>query len=350
MATALNGPKFHDVVSLSLCPDWSSIAASELAHAICSFPRPLQHLYLMEFPGRSRDSSGHIGEFYAALAAHPNCPRGKILLSGAFSCALRHQPWFPVDKAFSALPPAYPTLQLIVEHHTLPLETQRHRPQMFRTCSLFLGDGFMTPIRLVNAMIMIIERYVLGSGPREDTRSEARFEWNSIARLLARAGPIFDDHSALSISSLPAEVVTVGSENRSGRVKTCRMRDLPPGTWTALLHSTRGATKSEDPRTDPSCLFRCAFIRPRNGVVRIDPADSDLLQMEDVEILGIEGFLRATVPSFDMQHANALDCQLQGLERLGMSGSGSPRCIHFSRAPIDSEVVRHMLSRANTSR
>jgi hypothetical protein len=225
------------------------------------------------------------------------------------------------------------------------------RPSMYYTHCLFLGDGFLTPIRLVNAITSIIERSRTLNQRVIYGHSRSRAHWDSKALFFAGAASTIDGHSSLEISSLPAEIMAIGSE--PGLVG-CRMRDLLPGTWTALLYTARkfrGSANSGYEHWSGPRRVQCAFIRPKNGAIRLDPAKRSLFQMKDLEILDVGAFLRATVPGFDIQHAIALDCQLQRLEELTKYDPGSLDCgPPFSRAPMDKGVVCDLLNRANFPR
>lgn len=216
---ALDGPELQGAQKLCLCPDWSAVAPYDLAQAICAFPN-LRDVYIMELPGRTSD--GPMGELYSALTVHPQCPKGRLLMAGSLSCALRHQFWFPDN---SPLALQYPIQQLIVAHNPANHHLPKPAPECFH-----LGDGLLTPVHFFNGLVDLI-----GSRLAHHGGIFTPFLWGCMTGIFARAAPTLNGYSAHEINTLPAEPFAITRWMGAGCFRTSAMRDLVPGTWTAVL-------------------------------------------------------------------------------------------------------------------
>ena len=327
---ALNGPELQGAQKVCLCPDWSVVAPSDLARGICTFPN-LRDVYIMELPGRASD--GPMGELYSALIAHPQCPKGRLLMAGSLSCALRHQFWRPEN---SPLALQYPIHQLIVAHTPANDRLPKPAPECFH-----LGDGLLTPVRFFNGLVDLIGSRLVHQGG-----IFAPFLWGCMAGIFARAAPTLNDYSAQEINILPVEPFAITHWMGAGCFRTSAMRDLVPGTWTAVLSVRHLREQLGSQGRAHRHILQCSLIRPRNGTIKTDPTNATLLCPDDVEILGLEEWLVAVTPDLDIQSALLVDYRLQQLEKMGHTGSYP--AVSFSRAPVDVQVVCEHLNRANT--
>jgi hypothetical protein len=269
------------------------------------------------------------------LMAHPHHPRGKILLCGAGSCALRHERWLPDERPLLALTTPNSVLQLAVMNEYSPRYCAASEYLSFGSDSilcLFLGDGFLTPVHVVNGIINFIA-HALG---REDGEP---LSGGSPIILSSRAAPTLDDLSALEISLPPSESFAIAAWDIE---KGSRLRDLRSDTWIAVLHIGRpdrewpeggewseGGEGSDDEEgsadeewsydgelTWSPPLARCALVRPKRGTIRTDPTNPTLFRPEDLDVLSLEEFVRVAVSDLDTQSAISLDRRLRRYAQL----------------------------------
>jgi hypothetical protein len=334
-------PELTDVRELSLCPDWSSTTAPALAQAICAFPH-LEQVYVMEAPGRSNE--GPVAEFYKALAANPGCPKGKIWLSGAASCAIKQRMWLPAAEPFHP-PPSFPVQQLVVVHPTWPYPTDLlSGPQSPPVYYFPLADAFLTPSRFVDGLLRVFARH-LAYKTVGDWLASAAFCFTC-------ATPNLDNPHSVDLGPLPAEIYTVARTVHLPGIKDCfpKMRDLVPGTWTVLINAELLRPQAPDRPVWGSSIcqnfFQCVFVRPRDRVIKADPEMADSFGADDLDVLDLDGFLRAAAPDVDIGHVNQ---RLEELEEagkrffVGEALQGRPR---FSRAPVDAETACRWLKQA----
>jgi hypothetical protein len=119
------------------------------------------------------------------------------------------------------------------------------------------------------------------------------------------------------------------------------MRDLQPGTWTAVVYVS---LYREGPRRRFP-MIQCAFIRLRSGhVLETDSTNHTVFRPENLEILGIEEFLRTMLPNFNDGTAAALHRRLEQLDQFGPAQERSGWVpVSFSRAMLDSSTVCRVL-------
>ncbi|KAJ4286646.1 hypothetical protein N0V88_007937 [Collariella sp. IMI 366227] len=344
------GSGFEGARALSLCPDWNSTEPAALAQAICAFPH-LHDLYVMELPGR--ESEGPIGALYQALAVHPRCPSGRILLAGAASRAIKNRMWLPTAEPFVP-PPSHPLLQMMVLYQTYPYHTYgtENLPPLYY---FHLADAFLTPTRFANGLVRILTSQL--SIEDESVWSRA------VAHHFTLASSNFSNPSALEINPLPAEIYTLAKRQFSrSDFKQCstKMRDLLPGAWTVLIDVgwTRKADREYPPRTRPFVklpqnFFQVAFVRPREGVTIVaDPDAAQSFGPDDIEVVDLEGFLGATAPGTNLE---GLHRQLERFETQGRSMIDDADAVavargrRLSRTPMEParacELLRQAIAR-----
>ncbi len=339
---ALEGPELHGARGLSICPDWNTTSPSALAHAICSFPG-LRDLYVMESPGRLNE--GPIGELYMALAANPRCPKGKMFLAGAASHALKLRMWLPTTKTF--LPPAsFPVQQLVIAPFEWPAVG------IIRDVTLYhfqLADAFLTPSRFVNGLLTLLTSI---AASYDATLRDSTMPMDA-AHVFAYS-PDLEHPSGVEIRALPAETFAMARMAHSRRIKdfSTKMRDLLPGAWTVLVDIKREPARPRvrgQPRPPPPRqYFQIAFVRPKTKTIRADPAGPTGCRPKDMEILGLEEFLRVTAPEVDL---TSLDRRLEEIEKLLAeiaSDLNRSEQLSISRRPMDAEaackLVKHIVS------
>lgn len=345
MMAALQGPELNDARELILCPNWSNTTPLALAQAICSFPH-LQDLFILAAPGRAEE--GPIGEFYTALAAEPGCPKGKIFLSDAASCAIKQRLWLPTAETVSS-PSSFPIQQLLVVPPKR--QSQQSIPSINNPVYYFpLVDAFLTPTRCVNGILSLLACNMAHGNLEPDMCSL------SVSHLFSRAAPTLDDQSAIAISPMPAETFTIAKRVYHLPINNCfgKMRDLTPSTWTVLINLSAVQEPQHPSITTtsplpPQKLFQCAFVRPRNKVIKAEPMSSASFGPDDLEVLGLEDFVRVAAPEEDTE---SLSRRLDHIERRAAALSRQPNPTNpanpprISRAPIDAQTAYGLLAHA----
>jgi hypothetical protein len=338
---AAQAPELSDVCELSLCPDWSSTTPTAMAQAICAFSR-LEHVYVMERPSRSDE--GPVAELYAALAANPGCPKGKLWLSGAASCAINQRMWLPTAEPFCP-PPSCPVQQLVVVHSTWPYPTDLlPGPKPPPVYYFPVTDACLTPSRFIDGLLRVFARHLA---------FKTEGDWlASGAFCFASATPNLGDSCAVDVGPLPAEIYTVASIVHYPGIRDCfpKMRDLVPGAWTVLVNAELLRPQPPDRPIPGSTVcqnfFQCVFIRPKDKVIKADPEMAESFDADDLEVLDLDGFLRVAAPDVDIGHVNQ---RLEEIEEtgkrffVGEALQGRPR---FSRAPVDAETACKWLKQA----
>lgn len=340
---ALQGPELQEARGLSVCPDWNTTAPSALAEAICSFPA-LHDLYVMESPWRLHE--GPIGELYMALASNPRCPRGKIFLAGAASHALKMRMWLPTTKAFVP-PPVFPIQQLVIAPFEWPdVGIIRDVPLYY----IQLADAFLTPSRFVNGVLTLLAS--MASKTEENVRA---WTMPTAAAHIFACSPALDRPSGVEIGVFPAETYTMAKIVYSRQVKyfSTKMRDLLPGVWTVLVDTKRGLAlprlTGAPPPPPPQRSFQVAFVRSKTKTIRADPTNPTSFRPKDLEVLGLDEFLRATAPEVDIA---CLDRRLEETEKALAELAGQfhrSDQLAISRQPMDPQaackLLKHVVER-----
>ncbi|KAL2022093.1 hypothetical protein VTK56DRAFT_6137 [Thermocarpiscus australiensis] len=237
-------------------------------------------------------------------------------------------------------PSSYPMLQLLITSK----QTLAEPPLLY----FYLADGFLTPIRCVNGLIDLIAELL--------TREQCQV-WPVIAALLfASVAPTTSDQSAVEISPKSAENLAAVTDTSSGidyngilqdhcSGRFPEIRDLVPGTWTVLMD----VSQSEHHQIwEDYCIFQCAFVRPKNAIIKAVAEEQSSFGPEDLEVLDLEGFLRLTDPDSDFQH---VERRLQWLDKIASNPGPEPL---FSRTPMDNQtacdIIRREISRRTLCR
>jgi hypothetical protein len=290
----------------------------------------------MEDPGRASD--GPVGELYVALAAHPHCPTGKIFLSGAASCGLNRRMWLPTEPF--PPPPAYPIQQLVVTPY--PYLTT-HRSEQPPVCCFSLADAFITPGRFVSGLVRLLARHLSHPG-FEGKIYPLEWAW-SAAHLFACAAPAPNNTRAIEIGPLSAEMTDIFASGETLDLKASftKIRDLLPGAWTVVVNASQVI---QGRYGDVQNFFQCGFVRPKNKAIQAEPKSAMSFGPDDLEVLDLAGFLRATAPDVDL---DGVKRQLKWLEDRSKTLITDERLrdhIRFSRTPMGAQSAYEVLQQA----
>ncbi|KAK4129824.1 iron reductase domain protein [Parathielavia appendiculata] len=303
----------------------------------------------MEAPDRSDE--GPIGEFYKVLAVDPRCPKGKISLGGVASCAIKQRMWLPTTEPFRP-PPSFSVQQVITVHSAWPFRTEGSPSAVEPPVYYFpLADAFLPPERCIEGLFRLLCHHL-------HYRSEK--EWLvSAACCFACPNPTANNLFAINVTPLPAEIYTVMKTVYHGAINNCfpKMRDLVPGTWAVLIHADLirpvNPNLSRPPRVCQN-FFQCAFVRPKHRVIKAEPQMVDSLVSDDLEVLDLQGFVRAAAPSISREQLNSRVEWLEACGKCHFVGADSDNRPRFSLAPVDAETacgwLRQALARLRTVR
>ncbi|KAK3335259.1 hypothetical protein B0T19DRAFT_452150 [Cercophora scortea] len=274
-------------LDLSLSPDWTTANPLALATTICARPTPLRNLYITEPPNRSSDTPS--SALFLALSSHPRCPTGDLILTGAFSSAIRQRFWIPPFTPFTP-PKRFPVLQLLV-HHTA--KAWIDNPQLEYE-SFFLGDACLSATRFASGLLNFF-RHLLAS---------VSAGWGTeVAHDFACSGDGPSSDLKFAVSQLPPETLTIAQaafRHDSGCAGAfSRMRDLTPGSWTMMIERGCAVVSPTSNYRAEQTLY-CAFVRPKTGVV-IRAAGEAVKECVpgDLEVVDLEGFLGLVAPGAD---------------------------------------------------
>ncbi|KAK3904273.1 hypothetical protein C8A05DRAFT_31954 [Staphylotrichum tortipilum] len=238
--------------------------------------------------------------------------------------------WLPTTKTLLP-PPSFPIQQLVVAPFEWP------DVGIIRDVSVYyfqLADAFLTPSRFVCGLLTLLTSLAISN-------MNLRAFSMAAAHLFA-CSPALDQPSAVEIGALPAETFTVANLVYHRQIKNCstKIRDLLPGAWTVLVD-----TKPEPARPrvhGPQRSFQIAFVRPKTKTISADPTNPTSYRPKDLEVLGLEEFLRATAPDVDIA---SLDSRLEQVKKfIGKVASEVPTHqgqFSISRQPM-LEIKIHM--------
>ncbi|KAI1172445.1 hypothetical protein F4777DRAFT_514149 [Nemania sp. FL0916] len=286
ISAALEGP---EITSISLCIDSVRGIASQLVEAL-SRSDTLRDIYLLQSPFKESDALSV--QIFEALAARPQMLlRTNVMISGACSAALRRKFWLPTELKDGAtqLEPleVFPVQQILVRQ-----QQYGARNIKFDHGCVYLGDGLLKPERFAAGFLLWLS--TLMSWPDEDEDSKMHlFSFSSASASLA--SNLF---STSQISPILAENFTRPMFMSNGDDLPPRVRDLVPGGWTVLV-----SQEIPRPHGRPSYLepyyIRYAFVRPDKKRIVIDDSSTSILKQDDIEVVGLKGFLSATSPETD---------------------------------------------------
>ncbi|KAI1846166.1 hypothetical protein JX266_007691 [Neoarthrinium moseri] len=269
------------IKSISLCIESVRSTPAQLAEAL-SRSSGLREICLLQSPIRESDTLS--AQLLAELASRPqilSCTR--VIFTGAYSAALRKKFWLPTSINFTTLD-IFPVQQIFVRY-----QRRSGRSFRFHYDAIHLSDGLLRPERFAAGFCLWISML------------EWKDEW-----MFEDAAPFFSFSSGpASLSDNPlsaAEVSPILCENLSlphlmpdHTFCAPRARDLVPGGWTVLVSQEQNVATQTDGQTH----IRYAFIRVRGPSVVIEDPPSSPPGPENLEVVGLKGFLSATASEVD---------------------------------------------------
>lgn len=271
------------ITSLSLCIDSIDGTPDELATAL-SGATSLKEICLLQNP--SRESDALSAQILTTLVTETEVlSRAKVVFACAYSSALRQRFWLP------SRPCSMP-------RHVFPIQQILARQQCRQGClvrseydPIYLEDGLLKPERFAAGSLLWLSTL----GPLSDHMFEEKASFLPFSSAPASLTP-----NLLST----AEVTPILCENFAlpfcvpdNTLCSPRVRDLEPGTWTALVSRELNPSGSGT----EAWHIRYAFVRVRRGrqsIVVEDPPASppgpDVL-----EVVGLKELLSITAPEVD---------------------------------------------------
>jgi hypothetical protein len=263
----LEAKESKSVTSLGLCIGTLQSTPVEILDPLCQ-ASSLRELYFLDQPTRTSD---HLStELFLEICKKPQLFRDKVVIAGTYSSPLRRRLWLP-NSTYRPPSEVFPIQQMFFRRNTGSFEPRPFyfgdkllRPEAFAACFLtWLRklDDFMVPF---------------SAGPRS-----------------------LQDMSGVEVSPISAEKYSIPVHPRPG-ARRCwpKIRELETGSWTVLV--------SEDVYRDPEAQYwqpstarfvKYAFVRPR---VLLTVGRQPLsIPPDDLEVVGLEGFLLATAPHVD---------------------------------------------------
>lgn len=284
ISVVLEGPEASEIISISLCVDSIQSAPAQLIDVL-SRADNLREIYLLQSPTRESDALSV--QLFEELAARPQIlSRANVMLAGAYS-ALCQKFWLPTvlkepDAVQLAPLELFPVQQILVRHQ---LSSFRH--VKFDYEYVYLGDGLLKPERFAAGFLLYLSTLM----PEADDMFNSKAQLFSFSS--APSSLDADPLSSAEISPILAENLALPTWLPHSNVKYwLRMRDLVPGGWTVIV-------SQEMYRSSGSYYMRYAFIRPRQQGIVVDHPPLKLPSPEELEVVGLKEFLRATAPEVD---------------------------------------------------
>lgn len=349
MRFLLNKLKAVRVLNLS-----GTLASSdmEISQTLTAIDHDLDELYILVRPDRETDNP--MAAFQAVSRWSFGCR--KLVLGSVLAQAIAERPWlldyndefkiqtqpdFPitvVDSSASAnitgLLRSFPVIQLLLQGPGI------YEPATHET--YFLGDAFLNPTRFAVGIFNFI-------------RSRIARPWlgrtgSAVAHAFASAGSsLRSDVGAneVEVGALPAETIRIGrrcDSMSSFEAVHCRLRDLVPNAWTAILiqETRRGPVSGSGSPSPDSIWFKLALVRSKRPILA---QQSQKVQLEDLEVVDLEKFLAMTSVSTGLTascHASDLKHAIGRLEEF--AGYCSPQ--ETMVWPLDAPQVLASLEQA----
>lgn len=314
IAAALGSPDIAQAKSLTLCIDLSRDPAAKIVEAL-SRSSNLREIALLQDPARVDDRG--IGEIFEALSASTDesvrrllDPDVQLVVAGAYSAALRKQPWLRLSnpRRFSQ---AFPVQQLLLRR-----EPQRIRQPgedvEWKKNHFFLGDALLRPQHFAGGLLQFL----------------ASVERDELVSCFSSGAPSLSNLSRCAISPVPAEYYsTIGATTEHQQLRggdaPNRLRGISAHSWTALVSQGWHVDYETEKYHRGTRIYnqakfkRYALVRARKPIAIVDKeldsssssssmAPKLALRPEDIEIQDLKGFLQATLP----EHGNKVDLTL----------------------------------------
>jgi hypothetical protein len=291
VAVALNGPDSDRITSISICIDTISSPAAELVQALSKVPRLRKIIFLQSPDRKSDDMSVRVFE---ELAARPRMLSSiDITLTGAYSAALRKRFWLPTTgrgEAVQLTPLKIFPVQQILVRQQLSYSRNPANPADYHYGSVYLGDALLKPERLASGFLFYLTTLLPGGDDTFDSKAQL-FSFSSCPGSLSA-----DPRTSAQISPIPAENWALPMYFSDGDTLALpRVRDMVPEGWTIVVSQQM----HWDSTASYSYSIRYAFIRPRRQRIIIDLPTLKPPDPEDLEVVGLGGFLDVTAPEID---------------------------------------------------
>ncbi|RWA05968.1 hypothetical protein EKO27_g9138 [Xylaria grammica] len=287
-----------NVTSISICVESLLGAPVQLINTL-SERAALRKIFFLQSPTHT-DCSISV-RLFEELAARPwMLRRVEVMFSGAYSAALRKQPWLPtvprgtMDDAGDVVQLAplgvFPVQQMFVRRQNSgsPGDTG------FSYCYAHMGDALLKPERFISGFILFLRSLVSAWWQEldmEDMKSRL-FSFSSAPSSLAD-----DAATAAEISPILSESFAAPIDTGSNTVKRPRVRDLVPDGWTVMVSEEKPTARSQ------SSFVRYGFIRPHRpiavGATPLVPPS-----LEELEVVGLKEFLGVMAPEVDLAVAD----------------------------------------------
>lgn len=303
--------------SISLTIDTLLDPPTTIITALTAHPT-LKSLYLLQQPTRTTDNPSRA--FFLALASHPANPLAQFTtlhIAGAYSARLRNQPFLPPFSS-SLLLPAPLHSQYPVHHLFVRASTRRDGPAPV-SLHLDLRDALFRPERIVTGFLAYLRSLL--TSVHTGTRCEPESVYGFAC---APAGLGIDPHGnrggwkggrEIGLVPVPVPVPVSGGDNGGHLpvvgelVESCWCVVVDRGVWVDMEKTGLGGGRGLE-----TTYVRYAFVRVvKVGGIKVGGAlvkgERRVVEEGDVEVVGVEGFLKATAPGVDL-----------GLARLRVNG------------------------------
>lgn len=306
LGAALQRDELRGAKSISLCIDTINGTAQEIIQTIWQSSAVFSELHFHQKPDRRGDQ-----ESTEILSHILSAPKGKsllqdcqvLLISGAFSAALRHEMWLPNNADLSPLFRSFPVQHIFVRSskHASEQDEEDENPGAHRFWAryYYLADGLFPPERLASGFLAFLAALAV---PESGTANPLPFLACAPSKLSDMS---FRDNRPVCVGPLPAENYAIPFlPLRTGRMEKVecwpRVRTLVPGSWSVVVSVEdipRGLSSNRPSRAIKSTVLRYAFVRPQVKVDVADAATSLSLGPADVEVVGgLADFVRHTAP------------------------------------------------------
>lgn len=291
ITAALTSDALKGATGISLTALQNSEPA-ELLAALSSLDR-LNTLQVLDRP--DREDEGASIRLFEALAESDHPPAlKKLTLTGLYANGLRQKIWRPYRDHPKTLP-AFPVVQLLVSHEGKDSGYAASSESQLE--SFYFGDAPLTSTRFINGLFQYLASQVLYSLSYNGTGLQC-------AHCFSCGPSTLGEDKSSEITALPAEAYTIakGSFHSSAyRGVQSKLRDLTPDSWMAVVSkkSDTDYAGADSPSTT-RMRFKYAFVRSK-VTIQTDQKHwkgSDI-QPAEVEVVGMEEFLRMTAPGVD---------------------------------------------------
>ncbi|EMR66453.1 hypothetical protein UCREL1_6566 [Eutypa lata UCREL1] len=170
-------------------------------------------------------------------------------------------------------------------------------------------DAMLSPVRLVSGLFNLLRLWL-----RIPQSSKFR-EYNFTAvNAFASAPSSLEDPSQIEVSCLPSEAYKQANqcETREWNWKIrSKIRDLDQGTWTVIIVLDQPQIPSPQPSAP---TFKIGFVQSVRNI-EASAESATMFRPEDIDVLNIEGFLRATAPDAKTESLEILERSLNQLRK-----------------------------------